>query len=64
MVEFKFLLDENISNKLFVLLKRNDYDVVSVQSLNLYGIKNGDLLVRAFKTQRILVTFGELPPYK
>jgi hypothetical protein len=55
--ELKFFLDENISHKLFLLLKKNNYDVVSVQSLCLQGIKNGDLFVKAFQTQRILVTF-------
>ncbi|MFX1294590.1 MAG: DUF5615 family PIN-like protein [Promethearchaeota archaeon] len=59
MVKLKFLLDENISHRLFSLLKKKKYNVESVQSLNLCGITNGDLLLKALQTQRILVTFDK-----
>lgn len=59
MVVLKFLLDENISLRLIPLLKKKKFDAISVHSLSLHGIPNGDLFLKAFQMQRILVTFDK-----
>jgi hypothetical protein len=55
----KFLLDENISRRLFALLKRKHFDAATVHSLKLCGTANGDLLAEATRTGRIFVTFDK-----
>ena len=53
----KFLADENITRKLVKLFKVTGYDIESVQSLNLRGIRNSRLLNKSIELERILITF-------
>ena len=55
----KFFLDENISRKLYNLLIKENFDVVSVQSIDLFGIENGALINEAHKKNRVLITFDK-----
>ena len=53
----RFLCDENITKKAFYLFKSARFDVESVHSLNLKGIKNSKLLDICIEQNRILITF-------
>lgn len=59
MGKLKFLLDENISYRLFSLLRKQKFDVESVQSLNLLGISNGKLFEKSIQLERIIITFDK-----
>ena len=52
----KFLLDENISKRIYDSLKNKKFDVESVQTLEISGIKNTNLIKKAIKLKRILIT--------
>lgn len=53
----RFLCDENITQDVVKLLINAGYDVETVQSMNLRGISNSDLLQKAIESDRILITF-------
>lgn len=59
MGELRFLLDENISHRLYLFLKRKRFLVNSIHGLNLNHIKNGDLFDLCVKSKSILVTFDK-----
>jgi predicted nuclease of predicted toxin-antitoxin system len=53
----RFLCDENITQDAVKLLIKAGYDVETIQSMNLRGILNSDLLQKAIELDRILITF-------
>ena len=53
----KFLSDENITRKTTNLFKNQGYDIETVQSLGIRGIKNSKLLDKIISSDRILITF-------
>jgi hypothetical protein len=59
MVEIRFFLDENISHRLFTMIKRKKIPVESVHSQDLIHIKNGALLEKCNETNSILITFDK-----
>ena len=56
---FKFLLDENVSNNLKKRLIILGHDVVTVQELNKRGTKNNELMELARIKNRILITYDK-----
>lgn len=52
----KVLLDENITPKVIIYLKRLGYDVESIQSYGLQGISDKEVLELAVREERILIT--------
>lgn len=56
---FKFLLDENVSNNLKKHLISLGHDVVTVQDLNKRGTKNSELMELARIKNRILLTYDK-----
>ena len=59
MLNLKFLLDENISQRVFTLMRKRKFNVQSIHSLNIDGMKNGVLLNQALENDRILITFDQ-----
>ena len=53
----RFLCDENITQDAVKLLINAGYDVETVQSMNLRGNSNSDLLRKAIESDRIRITF-------
>jgi predicted nuclease of predicted toxin-antitoxin system len=63
----KFLLDEDVSYKTLVRLRRQGFAVESVKTLGLLGAKNSDLLEYATSKGFILITHDRdflFPPRK
>jgi len=56
---FRFLLDENVSNNLKKNLILNGYDVITIQDLNKRGAKNSELMELARIEKRILITYDK-----
>jgi len=53
----RFLCDENITQAAVKLLIKAGHDIETVQSMNLRGILNSDLIQKAIEIDRILITF-------
>ncbi len=56
---FRFLLDENVSNNLKKRLVLNGYDVITIQDLNKRGVKNSEIMELARIEKRILITYDK-----
>lgn len=55
----RFLLDENVSNNLRKLLISNGYEVITIQDLDMRGVKNSGLMEVARVKNRILITYDK-----
>jgi len=56
MKRLTFFLDENVSIRLGVLLKKRGYDVISVKSLKMQGAVNGTVFSETVKLGRVFIT--------
>ena len=56
---FRFLLDENVSNNLKKNLILLGYEVITIQDLNKRGAKNSELMELARIEKRILITYDK-----
>lgn len=56
---FRFLLDENVSNNLKKNLVLKGHDVITVQDLNKNGAKNSEVIELARIEKRILITYDK-----
>ncbi len=56
---FRFLLDENVSNNLKKNLVLKGHDVITVQDLNKSGAKNSELMELARIEKRNLITYDK-----
>jgi hypothetical protein len=57
-----FLLDENISKRLAIWLKEQGYEAITLQKLNLLGIKNGSVAELAIQENAIILTCDRVYP--
>ncbi len=58
-MKYKFSCDENITTKLQNTIKSHGFQVDSVRSRKLFGIKNGDLMILLNTQKYILITFDK-----
>ena len=52
----KFLTDENISPSLVNALRSRGYDVKDIKEKKLFGISDNEVIILAFKENRIIIT--------
>lgn len=52
----RFLADENISPRVVAFLRTSGFDVSDIKELGLFGLSDREILARAHKEQRIVIT--------
>ena len=58
-MKYKFFCDENITKKLQNVIKKYGFQVDSVRTRKIFGMKNGDLLILINSQNFTLITFDK-----
>jgi len=52
----RFLADENISPRVVAFLRKSGFDVSDIKEMGLFGLSDREILARAHKERRIVIT--------